>query len=47
MSASDFWTLHPFEFWWIVERAGDMQVFGNGMTRREVREVYEAAYGDG
>jgi hypothetical protein len=39
--------LAPFEFWWLAESALDRQVFGNGMTRKEVRELYEEAYGNG
>ena len=30
-----------------MEAALDQKVYGNGMTHREVRELYEAAYGDG
>ena len=35
----------PAEFWWLVEDKLDQVVYGNGMTHREVREIYEEAYG--
>lgn len=37
----------PCEFWWIVEAKQDGVVYGNGMTHREVREMYNEVYGDG
>lgn len=39
--------MHPFELWWIIEHATESQVYGNGMTHKQVRELYEETYGNG
>lgn len=45
MPPGDFWSLCPFEVSWWIEAAEDNRIYGNGMSGRQVRETYEAAYG--
>ncbi len=44
MSPSEFWRLHPAEFWWLVAASRPVKMYGK-MTEHEVRAIYEATYG--
>ena len=45
MSPSEFWSLHPTEFWWLVEANRPVKMYGD-MTEDQVRQIYEETYGD-
>jgi hypothetical protein len=44
---SEFWSMHPWEFWALVEAHTDTQLYGSSktMTEAEVRQIYEETYG--
>lgn len=48
MTRDEFWTLHPQEFWWLVEAHRSVRMYGR-MTEDEAEQIYqelEARYGD-
>ena len=45
MQPSEFWQLHPKEFWWLVEANRAPKTYAGGMTESEVREIYDQAFG--
>lgn len=46
MTRDEFWSLHPTEFWWLVDAHTPKKMYLN-MSEDEVREIYEEAYGTG
>lgn len=50
MTPSQFWALHPYEFWWLAEyymdKSKDQKMYGS-LTEREVEQLYRDTYGDG
>ncbi|MGE0602233.1 MAG: phage tail assembly chaperone [Xanthobacteraceae bacterium] len=45
LSPSEFWRLHPTEFWWLVDSRKPAKRYGS-MTEDQVAELYEDTYGD-
>ena len=47
MTAEQFWSLSPTEFWWWVEARTPKPTWGDKhpMSEDEVRDIYEDAYG--
>ena len=44
VSPAEFWSLHPTEFWWLLEAKRPARMYGS-MTETEVREIYHETYG--
>lgn len=42
---SEFWALHPIEFYWLMEAKRPTKMYGS-MTEAEVAEIYDEAYGN-
>jgi len=45
MAPSEFWSLTPAEFYWILEAKKPVTMYGT-MSEHEVEAIYAEAYGD-
>lgn len=41
MSRSDFWSMHPVEFWWLVDFHTPIKMYGE-LNEDDVADLYEA-----
>lgn len=44
MSPSEFWSLRPIEFWWLVDARKPAKQYGD-LSEAEAQELYEIAHG--
>lgn len=46
MRPVDFWSLHPTEFYWLLDAKRPRKTYAGGMSEAVVEELYEEAYGE-